>query len=56
MVTVDFSEAIEANDLKQMDLMKICEFRRSSLFLDLGPRSCTYKNSNWIFLETTVSI
>ena len=24
--TVDFSEAIAASDLKQMDLMKICEY------------------------------
>ena len=23
---------------------------------DHGPRSCTYKNSNWIFSETTVPI
>ena len=26
MITVDFSEAIAASDLKQMDLMKICEY------------------------------
>ena len=25
-------------------------------FIDLGPRSCTYKNSNRIFAETTVPI
>ena len=34
--------------------MKICEYWRSRSFLDLGPRLCTYKNSNWIFSETTV--
>ena len=28
----------------------------SRSFLDLGPRSCTYKNSNRIFSETTVPI
>ena len=56
MITVDFSEAIAANDLKQMDLMKICEYRRSRSLLDLGPRWCTYKNSNWIFSEITVPI
>ena len=26
MKTVDFSETIAASDLKQMDLMKICEY------------------------------
>ena len=56
MKTVDFSETIAASDLKQIDLMKICEYRRSRSFLDLGPRSCTYKNSNQIFSETTVLI
>ena len=45
MKTVDISETIAASDLK---------FGRS--FVDLGPRSCTYKNSNWIFSETTVLI
>ena len=25
-LTVDFSETIAASDLKQMDLMKICEY------------------------------
>ena len=56
MKTVDFSETIAASDLKQIDLMKICEYLRSRSFLDLGPRSCTYKNSNRIFSETTVLI
>ena len=61
MKTVDFSEIIEACDLKvgryrQLnDFLKVrvCENRRSRSFLDLGPRSCTYKNSNLIFSETT---
>ena len=58
MKTVDFSETIEACDLKvgryrQLDFMKVCEYWRSRSFLDLGPRSCMYKNSNLIFSETT---
>ena len=59
MKTVDFSETIEACDLKVgryrqlIDLMKVCEYLRLRSLLDLGPRSCTYKNSNWIFSETT---
>ena len=62
MKTVDFSETIAASDLKVsrsrhlIEYMKVCEKRRSRSFLDLGPRSCTYKNSNWIFSETTVPI
>ena len=62
MKTVDFSETIAASDLKisrnrhLIEYMKICEYLRSRSFLDLGPRSCTYKNSNWIFSETTVPI
>ena len=56
MKTVDFSETIAASDLKKMDLMKICEYLRSRSFLDLGPRWCTYKNSNRIFSETTLLI
>ena len=62
MKTVDFSETIAASDMKGsrcrhlIEYMKICEYRRSRSFLDLGPRSCTYKNSNWIFSETTVPI
>ena len=48
--TVDFSETIAASDLKGsrsrhiIEYMKICEYWRSRSFLDLGPRSCTYKN------------
>ena len=62
MKTVDFSETIAASDLKfgrsrlLIEFMRICEYSRSRSFLDLGPRSCTYKNSNWIFSETTVPI
>ena len=60
MKTVDFSETIAASDLKVsrsrhlIEYMKVCECQRSRPFVDLGPRSCTYKNSNRIFLETTV--
>ena len=60
--TVEFSETIAASDLKGsrrkhlIAYMKICEYRRSRLFLDIGPLLCTYKNSNWIFSETTVPI
>ena len=59
MKTVDFSETIEACDLKVgryrqlIDFMKVCEYGRSRSLLDLGPRSCTYKNSKRIFSETT---
>ena len=62
MKTVDFSETIAASDLKisrsrhLIEYMKMCEYLRSRSFLDLGPRSCNYKNSNWIFSETTVPI
>ena len=58
--TMDFSETIAASDLKvgrsrhSIKFMKICEYQRSRSFLDLGPRSCTYKNSNRIFSETTM--
>ena len=58
MITVDFSEAIAASDLKVsrsrhlIEYMKICEYSRSRSYLDFGPRSCTYKNLNWIFSET----
>ena len=61
MKTVIFLETIEACDLKvgryrQLnDFMKECEYLRSRSFLDLGPRSCTYKNLNLIFSETTKS-
>ena len=59
MKTVDFSETIAACDLKVgryrqlIDFMKVYEYLRSRSFLDLGRRSCTYKNSNQIFSETT---
>ena len=49
MKTVDFSETIEACDLKVaryrqlLDFMKVCEYLRLRSLLDLGPRSCTYK-------------
>ena len=62
MKTVDFSETIAASDLKVsrgrhlIEYMKVCEYLRSRSFLDLGPRSCTYKISNRIFSETTVPI
>ena len=51
MKTVDFSETVAASDLKfgrsrhLIEFMNMCEYRRSRSFLDLGPRSCTYKNS-----------
>ena len=62
MKTVDFSETVAASYLKVgrirhlIDYMKVCEYLRSRSFLDLGPRLCTYKNSNQIFSETTVPI
>ena len=62
MKTVDFSETIAASDLKLgknrhlIEYMKVCEYLRSRSLLDLGPRLCTYKNSNQIFSETTVPI
>ena len=62
MKAVDFSETIAASDLKVsrsrhiIKYMNICEYEGSRSFLDLGPRSCTYKNSNCIFSETTVPI
>ena len=54
---VIFSERHElrkATFLRDGAHMKICEYWRSRLFLDLGLRLCTYKNSNLIFSETTV--
>ena len=51
MKTVDFSETIAASDLKVgrsrhlIEYMKICEYW-----------SCTLKNSNWIFSETSMPI
>ena len=62
MKTVDFSETIAASDLKVsrsrplIEYMEVCEYWRSMSFLDFGPRSFTYKNSNRILLETTVPI
>ena len=61
MKTVDFSETIEACDLKigryrqLIDFMKVCKYCRSRSLFDLGPRSYTYKNSNRIFSENTGS-
>ena len=60
MKTVDFSETIAASDLKVsrsrhlIEYMKVCEYLRSMSFLDLGLRSCTYKNSYRIFSEILI--
>ena len=57
-----FSETIAVSDLKVsrsrhlIKFMKVCEYWRSRSFLDLGPRSCTYKKSNRIFSESNVPI
>ena len=62
MQTVDFSESNAAGDLKVsrsrylIEYMKVCEYWRSRSFLDLGPRSGTYKKSTGFLLETTVPI
>ena len=62
MKTVNCSEAIAASDLRVgrsrhlIEYMKVCEYGRSRSLLDLGPRSCTFKNSNQIFSETTLPI
>ena len=63
MQKVDLSETIAASDLKVSrnrhlieNMKKIYEYLGSRSFSDLGPRSCTYNNSNWIFSETTVPI
>ena len=59
---MDFSETIAASDLKVgrsrhlIEYMKVCEYWRSRSLLDLGPRSCTYKNSNRIFSAFTLLI
>ena len=59
---MDFSETIAASYLKVgrsghlIEYMKVCEYLRSRSLLDLGPRSCTYKNSNRIFSETALLI
>ena len=60
MKTVDFSETIAASYLKVsrsshlIEYMNVCEYWRSRSYLDLGPRSCTYKHSNLTFSETTL--
>ena len=47
---VDFSETIAASDLKVcssrhlIEFIKVSEYLMSRSFLDLGPRSCTYKS------------
>ena len=57
-----FQKPFSPSDLKVsrsshlIEVMKVCENWRSRSFLDLGPRSCTYKNSNRIFSETTLPI
>ena len=62
MKRVEFSGTIAASDLKIsrcryiIEFMKVCEYLSLRLFLDLGSRSCTYKNSNRIFSEPTVAI
>ena len=56
MKTVDFSETIAASDMKVSRSRHLIEYMKICPFLDLGPMSCTYKNSNWIFSETTVLI
>ena len=59
---MDCSETSAASDLKVsrsrhlIKYMKVWEYWRSRSFLDLGPRSCTYKNSNQIFSKTTVPV
>ena len=56
MKAVKFSETIAASEVGShlIEFMKVCEYLRSRSFLDLGPRSCIYKNSNRIFSETTM--
>ena len=58
MQTVDFSETIAVSDLNDrksrhlIEYMKVCEYYgRSRSFLDLGPRSCTYKKFKPDFLR-----
>ena len=43
MKKVNYSETIAVCDLKIIELMRICEYLVSKLFLDLGPRSFTYE-------------
>ena len=62
MKTVDFSDIFSASDLKVsrsrhlIEYMKVCEFEGQGHFLTFAQGSCTYKNSNRIFSETTVPI
>ena len=55
MKTMDFSETIDASDLKvgrcrQLNVfMKVCEYWRSRSFLDLCPRAFTYENYDLFF-------
>ena len=57
MKTVDSAETIAACDMKVgryrqlIDFMKVCEYCRSMSFLDLGPRSCTYKKNQAKFSQ-----
>ena len=50
MKTVDFSESIAACDLKDdtyrqlIELMKVSEYCRLMLFIDLGPMPFTFEN------------
>ena len=50
MITVDFSETIEACDLKVgrcrqlIEFMKVCEYLRSRSFLDLGTMPFMHEN------------
>ena len=59
MKTVDYSETIEACDLKVgryrqlIKFMTVCEYCRSRSFLDLGPRPFPYENQTMLFSETT---
>ena len=56
-----FSGTIAACDLKFgrcrqiIEFMKVCEYSRSMLFLDLGPRSFINENENLLFSRTTGS-
>ena len=55
MKITHFSETIAASDLKVGRSRHLIEFMKVS-DLELDPRSCTYKTSNWIFSETTMPI
>ena len=62
MKIMDFSEAFEACDLKVgryrqiIEFMKVYEYSRSRSFLDLGPRSFTYKKIKPNFLRNHCAI